>query len=130
MRGVGRQTERGARNDVRSERLTMAQRLQLPSRPVERAVAPQPVMDDGVRREAMTEPIPERRRSAQLVTLRLIALIPAPVQQIDVTPLGIEVERRCDGYENNELNPRPQSRHAPRTRGAPCGGRVDAAGVA
>src|SRR5580765_2264809 len=110
----------------------MPQRLQLPSRTVEGAVPTETVVDQDLRGQAVREDAREWYRSAQLVTRGLIPLIPAPIEEIEITAgfLGGQRESR-DEDDNNEdvVSPRPQSRYAPRKcfrpllRAAPCDAR-------
>ena len=95
-RGISRQAERRARDHIRPEGLAMSPRLQFPPRAVERSVAAQAVVHDDVRRQPLPKPTAERGRGAQLVAVRLVAVIPAPVQQVDIPSLGVEVGNSCD----------------------------------
>src|SRR6266487_4587883 len=108
--------------------------MQLPARAVEGVMSSETVVDQNLCGEALREDPSDGDVCPKFVALGLISRIPTPEAQIDVTSpspsphLGGELGD--SGNQKQELNLRPQSRHAPRRRAAPCDARADAADAA
>src|SRR2546423_1782838 len=124
-RGVRGDPQRDTAEQVRAYGRATSESVELPPRAVEGPMAAETIMDQRLRREAMRKNAGPGHIGPELVAGRLIALIPAPVPHIDVAPLG--GQRGDSSDEKEELNPRPQSRRAPRKREAPCDVRASAA---